>query len=38
MSQKMRDMWDGNTAKQIPFIPENPVFDDLKILMNTALP
>ena len=32
MSQKMRDMWDGNTAKQIPFIPENPVFDDLKNL------
>lgn len=28
----MRDMWDGNTAKQIPFIPENPVFDDLKNL------
>ena len=39
LTQKMTDevaefngMWDGNTAKQIPFIPENPVVDDLKNL------
>lgn len=32
MSQKMRDMWNGSVARQIPSIPENPVLDDLKNL------